>query len=317
MPFTMLFLFCLILIGEYAHSSYALVLGQPEDGVTTLGPPFVGYVNNATEGEELLLTIEDKNSTGARFKVEIAGSGAIQGENVFEAPGPGDFYLTVPGRQVGDVVVLVITNLNGEIIPCGRAHCPPGFPPIDIVVTVDQPSEMGRKGIKSGIEVYTKDHHLGNPQTYILSLKVDNNSSQALENFKVLYFFEMGILSLADDPVIFDYFTPLSKPSLKRFCGTPFYALELDYDDLSLSPNESLSDYHSADNLIHIRDANYELLDKNNDFSNPIPSQEMNLPESTLYSLNDLVAVLDESGNLVSGTSWPPLEKYEYAEDCD
>uniref|UniRef100_A0A7S2MW24 Uncharacterized protein n=1 Tax=Helicotheca tamesis TaxID=374047 RepID=A0A7S2MW24_9STRA len=138
MPFTMLFLFCLILIGEYAHSSYAIVLGEPEDGVTTVGPPFVGYLYNAPEGEDLLLTIEDKNSTGARFKVLVHGPGAIDGENVFEAPVPGDFTLAIPGKQVGHLVVFVITNLNGDRIGCGRAHCRPTFVPIDIAITIDQ-----------------------------------------------------------------------------------------------------------------------------------------------------------------------------------
>lgn len=158
------------------------------------------------------------------------------------------------------------------------------------------------------LKVETRDHHLGNPTIYVLGIDIENIGQTVIEDIKVRYFFTTEDASVI--PNVIDYYTPLSVPKLLKVPGTNDYALELDYNNLVLNPGESTTG--GTMNQIHIHYPDYTLIDKFNDYSNPIPESMKHIPASVLFKVNNKVAVYDNNGNLIYGNEQPGYSKGQY-----
>lgn len=251
-----------------------------------------------TADQDLQVTIRDLHTDGGpnmHFKVDLVGT------NIFFYPlVEGDFTFTIPGEIVTEQLVLEVRDLNRTFAaPASQTWWPPAQGAIQFLQDVVTLPEL---------KVKTRDHHLGNPSIYVLMLNVQNIGTLNVENMKVRYFFTTENVSTC--PILFDYYTPNSVPKLLRVPGTRYWALELDYAGLVLHPGESSQGV--VENQIHMYYPGYAAIDKFNDYSNPIPEALKYLPQSTLYSVNNKVAVYDENGDLIHGHEQPGFSKEQY-----
>jgi len=269
--------------------------------------PAVWYLNGQNTAEDLnvnILDLHDDAGPDMSFRVEVYGNKA-SGE-VFSATSEGDFSVVVPAEIVGEHTVLVCFDVNRYVHGAGHQYVgAPEWPAAYMEIEALQDNAELPE-----LNVYTKDHHLGNPNIYVLAVKIDNVGALVASDLKVRYYFTTEDAS--NVPSVFDYYTPASSVKLLRVPGTNEYALELDYAGLSLNPGETSEGV--VENQIHLSYEGYQAIDKYNDFSNPVPSELNYLPSSTLYNLNNKVSVLDADGQLVSGMAHPDFAVEQFVE---
>lgn len=269
--------------------------------------PAVWYMNGQNVNEDMVVNIQDLHMDAGpdmNFRVEVYGNSADG--NVFSALSEGDYSVIIPAELVGEHTILVCFDENRFVHVGGHQY---GGTPAWTA------AEMSIEALQDNAElpelnVYTKDHHLGNPNIYVLALKIDNVGTLAASDLKVRYYF--SVEDAANVPSLFDYYTPASSVKLLRVAGTNEYALELDYAGTTLQPGESTEGV--VENQIHLSYTGYTAIEKYNDFSNPIPSELNYLPSSTLYNLNNKVSVYDADGALVAGMSHPGYSAEQFVE---
>jgi hypothetical protein len=260
--------------------------------------PYVLTVNGQRVTEDIVLNLQDLHNDagpGMIFRVEVYGNSA-NGE-VFTAQQAGDYTVTIPASLVGQQTVLVCFDQNRYVHGSGHQY-------------VESPewsaATMGIEALQDNpvfpeLNVFTKDHHLGNPGISVYSLKIENVGMQDVSDLKVRYYF--SVEDTANVPVLYDYYTPSATLKLLRAPGTKEYAIEYDFAGVTLHPGEST--LGAVENQVHLNYAGYTPMNKFNDFSNPIPEDLGSLPSSTLFSLNHAVSVYDASGTLVAGMAHP------------
>jgi hypothetical protein len=260
--------------------------------------PYVLTVNGQRVSEDLVVNLQDLHADagpGMLFRVEVYGNSA-NGE-VFTAQQSGDYTVTIPGNLVGQMTVLVCFDQNRYVHGSGHQYVQaPLWPAATMGIEALQDNP-----VFSQLNVFTKDHHLGNPGICVYSLKVDNVGMQDVSDLKVRYYF--SVEDSTNVPVLFDYYTPNSTLKLLRVPGTKEYAIEYDFTGVTLKPGEST--IGAVENQVHLNYAGYTAMNKFNDYSNPIPADLGSLPSSTLFNLNTTVSVYDGSGTLVSGIAHP------------
>ncbi len=280
------------------------VNGGAKIGKASIDEPAVWYLNGHIPNENLTVYARDLHADagpGMKFKIEVYGT---QANGVgFEAVSEGDFPLVVPGGIVGEHTVLVVYDMNRyNRLPQNAYN---EWQPADMSIEVLQDSYEVPE-----LEVFTKDHHLGNPSIYVLATKVQNVGSLAVKDFTLRYY--LSVEDASQVPTVFDYYTPVSDVKLLQVPGTFEYALEVSYTGTTLSEGESTSG--AVENQIHISYPGYAAIDKQNDFSNPVPTEISHLPSSTLYALNNKVSVYDSKGTLISGMTHPTYRYGQFVE---
>jgi hypothetical protein len=269
--------------------------------------PAVWYMNGQNVNEAMVVNIQDLHlDTGPNmnFRVEVYGNEA--NGDVFTATNEGDFSLTIPADLIGEHTILGCFDVNRFVHGGGPTWSDPSrWPAAEMSIEALQDN-----AILPELNVYTKDHHLGNPNIYVLALKIENVGTLAASDLKVRYYF--SVEDSTNVPTLFDYYTPASSVKLLRAPGTNEYALELDYAGTTLQPGQSTEGV--VENQIHLSYAGYATIDKYNDFSNPIPSELNYLPSSTLYNLNNKVSVYDAAGSLVAGMAHPQFSASQFVE---
>ncbi len=260
--------------------------------------PLVLNIYGHTPGEDMQVTVRDLHTDGGpnmHFKVSLVGTNIFY-YSLFE----GDITFTITGDLVTEQLTLEVLDVNRTTAaPASQEWWAPaqgGIQLLQDVVTLPE------------LKVETRDHHLGNPSIYVLMLNVENTGVWAVSNMKVRYYFTTENISTC--PILFDYYTPKSVPTLLRVPGTKEWALELDYNGTTVVPGQSTQG--TVENQIHIYYPGYAFIDKFNDYSNPIPSSMKYLPQATLYKVNNKVAVYDENGNLLHGSEKPGYAKEQY-----
>lgn len=135
-------------------------------------------------------------------------------------------------------------------------------------------------------KVETKDHHLGDPSTAVLSTKIENISNYDFDEVSLYYYFTADNGAL---PVIIDYYTPNSTVSLEPIDpDSGEYALVFNYGRIPAGTELP----SGLENQVHLRHKNYEPMDKSNDYSNNRPMPwDSPWPFSVLFAENDKVAV--------------------------
>lgn len=261
--------------------------------------PVIINLYGHTPGEDIEVTLRDLHTDGGpgmHFLVDIVGT-PYSYQSLFT----GDINFTITGDRVTEQLVLQVKDVNRTVAAAGSQEWwAPAQGAMQFIQNVIVPPEL---------KVETRDHHLGNPSIYVFMVKVENIGVWAVSNMKVRYFFTTE--SLTDNPYLFDYNTPVSVPRLLRVPGTKEYAMELDFNGTTLRPGQT-TQQGEQENQIHIYYQGYKSIDKFNDYSNPIPANLKYLPNSTLYQVNNKVAVYDEFGKLIHGSEQPGYSKDQY-----
>lgn len=285
--------------------TYVVNSGPVED-YCAADMPAVYYLSGHRVNEDIqvnVLDLHNDEGPAMHFKVELYGTQS-PGNIFWFSLEEGDLHFTIPGQYVGEQTVMVVFDVNRYVHGAGHQYpSTPEWPAqkMSFEVLQDIPDYPE-------LEIYTKDHHLGNPSIYVLAAKVNNVGTTAISNFKVRYFFTIEDASTAVNMA--DYNSPNSTPTLLRIPGTTEYALEFDYDGFTLNPGQTTET--AAENQIHIWYNGYSPIEKYNDYSNPIPESVGFLPSSTLYAISNGTAVYAEDGNLAAGSEKPGLSKNQY-----
>lgn len=260
-------------------------------------PSAMGLVGHRiNEGVILYLTdLHDDEGPAMKFRIAIHGSQA-NGEQI--SRGEGDAVFFIPGYLIGEHTVIVVFDDNRYVHfdADGNEVENPVWPRCQAAIQAIQnvPEEPE-------VTVSTKDHHLGNPSIYVLSAKIDNVGTLPVSDLTLRYY--ITVEEASQVPSVSDYYTPNSTVKLLQVPGTKEYALELDYVGLTLEAGESSEG--AVSNQIHVSYPGYAAIDKQNDFSNPIPTEIAHLPSSTFYMPNHKVSVYDANGTLISGMEHP------------
>lgn len=293
---TTLILSVSVLAGNYPINSGQVVETCAKDF------PAMFYFTNAREGLPLqinLVDLHDDNGPAMRFSVKLYGDNA-NGE-MFSAISDGDITFFVPADLVGENTLAVVFDENRlKHYPDSTRYnwAPADFGFSAMQETPDFPE----------IEVYSKDHHLGNPMIYVWSLYLKNIGNVDLVEPTVRYYFT--IENAETNLNLFDYYTPEADIQLLHVPGTNEYALEYHYSGMTLKPGETTKG--AVENQVHLYYDGYATIDKANDFSNPIPEDLFIYPNSTLFTINKKVAVYDANGTLVEGEEKPGYQKGEF-----
>lgn len=270
--------------------------------------PAVFYLKGHKVNENVqvnLLDLHEDEGPEMHFRVELYGTQSPG--NIFFFPlVPGDFSFTIPGRYVGEQTVLVIFDENRYVHGAGHQYVEsPKWPAqkFSFEALQDIPEYPE-------IEIYTKDHHLGNPSIYVLAAKIKNIGTVPFSDFKIRYFFTAedasNVVNLAD------YNSPNCSPTLLNVSGTNEYALELDYAGFTVNPGETSEG--AIENQFHIWYNGYTPINKFNDYSNPVPQEIGHLPSSTLYAISNGTAVYAADGTLAAGSEKPGYTKGQYTQ---
>lgn len=289
----------------FASEKY-VINSAPVVNPCALDMPAVYYLSGHTVNQDVqvnLLDLHTDEGPEMHFKVEIYGTQS-PGNIYFYPLTPGDFSFVVPGELVGEQTVLVVFDVNRTVHGAGHQYVTyPEWP-------AQNASFEALQDIPDypELEIFTKDHHLGNPSIYVLAAKVNNVGSVSISDFKVRYFFTTedasNVVNLAD------YNSPNCTPALLNVPGTNEYALELDYAGFTLEPGATTET--GIENQFHIWYTGYTPIDKYNDYSNPIPEELNYLPSSTLYTISNGTAVYAVDGTLVAGSEKPGIAKEQY-----
>lgn len=270
--------------------------------------PAVFYMSGHTVNQDLnvnVLDLHNDDGPAMHFLVEIYGTQVPTNPTIsYSSLFDGDISFTIPGKYVGDQLVLVVFDSNRFVHGSGHQHVtPPTWPAqnMSIEVLQDVPDYPE-------LEIYTKDHHLGNPSIYVLADKIKNVGQTSVSNFKVRYFFTTENSSVNVN--LADYNSPNCSPSLLKIPGSKEYALELNYAGFTLNPGATSEG--ANENQFHIWYDNYSPIDKYNDYSNPVPEAVGYLPSSTLFAISNGTAVYSEDGTLIAGSEKPGRSQYEY-----
>lgn len=270
--------------------------------------PAVFYMSGHTVNQDLNVNVVDLHTDqgpAMHFVVEIYGTQVPTNPEIsYSSLFDGDISFTIPGEYVGDQLVLVVFDTNRFIHGGGHQNVtPPTWPAQNMSIEVLQDIPNYPE-----LEIYTKDHHLGNPSIYVLADKIKNVGQTSISNFKVRYFFTTENNSTV--VYLADYNSPNCTPSILRVPGTKEYALELDYTGFTLNPGETSEGVN--ENQFHIWYNDYSPIDKYNDYSNPIPEAVGYLPSSTLFTISNGTAVYSADGTLIAGSENPSKLRSEY-----
>lgn len=289
----------------FASETY-LVNSAPVVRPCAADMPAVFYMSGHRVNEDLRVNVVDlHNDDGPamHFKVELYGTQS-PGNIFFYSLNEGDISFTIPGQYVGEQTVLVVFDVNRYVHGAGHQYVEsPEWPAQNMSIEVLQDIPDYPE-----LEIYTKDHHLGNPSIYVLAAKINNVGTTSISDFKVRYFFTTedasNVVNLAD------YNSPNCTPAILNVPGTNEYALELDYTGFTL--NAGASTEGAIENQFHIWYNGYAPINKYNDYSNPVPQEIGFLPSSTLYSISNGTAVYAADGNLAAGSEKPGYSKSQY-----
>lgn len=295
-------------VSLFASQTYVVNSGPVDSVYCAADMPAVFYMSGHSINQELHVNLVDMHNDGGpamHFRVEIYGTQVptnpqIAYYSIFE----GDMSFTIPGEFVGEQLVLVVFDVNRYVHGAGHQYVEsPEWPaqPCSFEVLQDVPDYPE-------LEVYTKDHHLGNPSIYVLAAKINNVGTTSISDFKVRYFFTTE--NASNTVNLADYNSPNCTPALLKVPGTNDYALELDYTGFTLNPGQSSEG--ATENQFHVWYTGYTPIDKYNDYSNPIPQEIGILPSSTLYALSNGTAVYAADGTLVAGSEQPGYSKEQY-----
>lgn len=262
-------------------------------------------LSNARAGEPLQINLRDlSNDSGPAMKFRISVYSSSAGGVDFSAISEGDAAFIVPGKLVQEqTMIAVFDNNRSYYTSNGTVDPDPLWPAQEVGFTAMQDVPEFPE-----IDAYTKDHHIGHPSIYVWSLFLKNVGSVALENPTARYYFtvENGVSSLE----LLDYYTPNSTLRLLQVPGTNEYALEYDFNGVTLQPGETTKGH--IDNQVQLYYTGYQTIDKANDYSNTVPAELFYHPHSTYYMCNRNVSVYNQNGSLVAGTELPGYSKDQF-----
>jgi len=263
---------------------------------------------------EVLLEDLSTDGLGLRFKLDL-----ITPAVSWTSPQVGSWVVTVPAANLQTTPLqFKIGDLIGGFPQCAPGVCAQdqGRLPQSFRLTIRQPDEV-QTPIQ--LEVKTKDHLLGNPQIYVLSAHVINkDATRSISDFVLRYYFTVE--STSNQPLMMDYYSPIEKVCLRRSVQHPKdYVMDLNFLGTQLLPGAST--LGAVENQIHINYAGYTMINKGNDWSNPIPAAEFVYPWNTLFKVNSKAVVLNgartevlygEVNPVTVGDTWT-----NYAGECN